>query len=609
MFALIREQRSQLAAQAAMLQGASPEPDPEWSSYRERVHEQAEALQMAGAGPWLQESGISAKGKQNLREAVQPGAVGAYGDIELALQNAEWRREVNLSWMEFSRWGIQQIILISRLYYIKNPLIRRGVDVAATYVFGRGVEVTSSDEKANEVLRDFFERNKAVLGQGALVDQERRKYYDGNLFWVFFADKTSSGLVNIRNIDACEIQDIITNPEDSEEPWYYHRTWTQRDFNSITGAPDMVAKDAWYPALGYNPPDGPQRPPTIGTKEVMWETPVKHRKCGGVANWRFGCPIVYPALDWAKTARRFLEACATVKQSLAQIAWKFTTKGGQTALAAGKQQLETTVNAQGGNVWDTNPTAVNASVFGSGPGTTLEPMKTVGAGGDPSEVREFKILVAICLGIPPTWLGDLETSNLATAETLDGPTRLGFLEKQEAWCEDLSTICAYVLAVSQGASSGKLRESTGGKEVSIREAARHRLRNGRLAYLEGVKAKPKAGEILIRVNFPALDEDIPALIDAVVKALTLGASDGSANGIDQKEAVRMLFDLLGFEHTDDLVEEMYPEGTYEQDRTLEPEEPEPAPTDPQMVDAQKKASLAEAATRLIEAVQRMKQAP
>ena len=89
-------------------------------------------------------------GGVKLRETSPLLSAGATGDIELALQNVEWRREINLSWLEFSRWGIQQLILISRLQYIKHPWIQRGINVAANYVFGRGVEVKA------EFLLKFF---------------------------------------------------------------------------------------------------------------------------------------------------------------------------------------------------------------------------------------------------------------------------------------------------------------------------------------------------------------------------------------------------------------------------------------------------------------------
>ena len=175
--------------------------------YLERVSELIEARRMAGAGPWRVSAAVLdetdrliTQASQRIEQAELPAggivvretapivAQGATGDIELALQNVEWRREINLSWLEFSRWGIQQIILISRLYYVKNPMIQRGVNVTANYVFGRGVEVVSEDDDANEVLKQFFDRNKKTVGQAALADLHKRLQYDGQIFYCFFAD-------------------------------------------------------------------------------------------------------------------------------------------------------------------------------------------------------------------------------------------------------------------------------------------------------------------------------------------------------------------------------------------------------------------------------------
>lgn len=214
--------------------------------YRVRVHELVEARQMAGAGPWLvAESRAAINRPGRYREANPIISQGATGDIELALQNVEWRREVNLSWLEFSRWGIQQIILICRLYYLKHPWIRRGINLSAAYVFGQGVELSSPDPDANELLKSFREGNKMTLGQIALTECERRKSYDGNLFWAIFADKENTGEVQVRIIDATEIADIITNPEDSSQPWYYRRVWTQRTFDAASGSVGTTSREAW----------------------------------------------------------------------------------------------------------------------------------------------------------------------------------------------------------------------------------------------------------------------------------------------------------------------------------------------------------------------------
>lgn len=555
--------------------------------YMERVAELAEARQMAGTGPWLTSTATLEQTDRLLGEAYKrfsesdfkqirmredgplPANNGWWGELDLLLDTAEWRREVNLSWLEFSRWGIQQIILISRLYWLKNPLIRRGVNIAAVYVFGRGLEVSSPDETANEVLREFFERNKAVMGHGALVDQERRKYYDGNLFWVFFADTIDKGKVSIRTIDATEIQEIIMDPEDSDCPWFYRRQWTTTLFNPMVASPETDRREEWYPALGYDPTD---KPVTIRSLKVNWDKPVLHRRCGAVSKWRFGCPIIYPALDWAKTAKKYLEACYTTAQSHAQIAWEATTKGGQAAIAGVKQQLQTTVNAApGSSLYDTNPTAVNASTFISGPGTSMKPVTTRGAGGDPSEVKEYKNFVAIVLGIPPTWLGDLETANLSTATTLDRPTELGFEEKQEEWREDLQTIAQFVLRTSAGAISGRLKEALTGV-VIIRAGLKRQTPSGK--WIQEAKKGPNVIEV--QVNFPAIREgDLGILVKATTDAMTLGNSQGQVVGIDAKAGTGKLYQILDIEGGDELLEKQFPEGSYDPDRTKEPPEPVP----------------------------------
>lgn len=569
---LIRNLISFAGSQSKLLEEAGAREAQFRQEYIERSAELIEARQMAGSGPWLMHESrgkLSEAGHVRLAESVPIGSVGAFGDIELALQNVEWRREVNLSWLEFSRWGIQQIILISRLYFVKNPLIQRGINVASVYVFGRGVEVSSPDERANEVLRNFFERNKQTLGQIGLVDLERRKYYDGNLFFCFFPDKVNRGEVNIRTIDATEIMDIVTDPNDTDTPHYYRRQWTERGFTTETGAVSTTSREAWYPALGYDPS---VKPKNIGQSPVMWDSPVLHRKCGGVAKWQFGCPLVYAALDWAKAAKTFLESCATVRKSLAQIAMTLTTKGGQQALEGFKQQLQTTVGP-GNSLWDTNPPAVDASIFASGPGTKLEAFNTKGAGGDPEEVRRYILMVCAVFGFPETFYGDVQTGNLATATSLDRPTELNFMEKQEAWREDLCTIAKYVLKVSMGAPSGMLRESAKGEVIIRSGVVRERVISGTLRRIQ--EAVKSDAAIEVAVNFPAIREgDLPALVDACVKSITLDASDGAAHGIDEKAGIRHLMDLQGFDNTEELVESMYPEGTYEPDRAKQAEERE-----------------------------------
>jgi hypothetical protein len=540
------------------------------TAYMQEVGEVLEARAMVGAGPWSgPEPETLRKTELVMREAkarfgqpVQEAAIpGANGEVELMFQNIGWQRENQLDRMEFSRWGIQQIILICRLYYVKHPWIRRGVNLSASYVFGQGVELSSPDPAANDVLKDFRERNKSALGQIALVEQEKRKAYDGNVFWVLFPDKQDKGAVSVRVVDTTEIEEIITDPEDAETPWYYRRIWMQRELDQSTAQFKNVKYERWYPALNYEPE---AKPAEIGGKTVAWDSPIYHRKVGHVASWRFGCPRVQPAVDWSREGKKILTACASVTAALSQIAIDIETKGGQQVVASLKEQMGTGVGPTS-SLMDINPPAISGSMFAHGPGMALKAFKARGQGTDPSEVKEYRNMAACALEIPPTWLGDMETSNLATAQTLDRPTELGFLLKQEEWQEDLVVMGIYALRISRGAPSGRLREAK--KDCVIREAARVQ-RDGHWFHVEAAKPDPKVVEVLC--NFPAIRQgDIPAMVTATVEAMTLANKSGMVVGIDARAGVRKLYDLLGIDGGDELTDLQYPDGSYDPERSPE----------------------------------------
>ena len=543
-----------------------------------------EARAMCGAGPW-QPGGIAsveahtAKLKEcgvELREAGPVGDVsplGAYGMYELLLQNINWQREINYSWLEFTRWGIQQIILICRLYYIKNPIPRRLVDVIAQYTFARGFDITTDDGASNDAIKDFKRRNAKVLGHVALTAQQRSKITDGNLFWVFFTNE-GTGLCDLRLIDATEIQDIRTDPEDADSPQYYQRIWTERVFSPDQGSAATAVRRAWYPAIDFIPVG--EKPLKINGDPVMWDAPVYHRKLGTVGKWLFGCPPMYPMVDWAKASRHFLEVCMSVRESLSQWATTLTTKGGQQAIEGIKQQMQTQVGP-GSPAYDTNPAAVAGSTFISGPGTKLEAFKVQGAAFSPEDVRRYLLMCCMVLGMPETFLGDVSTGNLATATSLDRPTETVFLSIQEEWIEDLTVIVSYALKQQAAAPGGKLREALSERRPKFVAAERRIQTTAGGARFWGFReAKKKASqsdEIEVRVQFPAIREgDMATLVKAGVEAMTLDNKGGQIVGVDEKAGILWVMKQMGMENAEELIEQMYPstgKDKYDPDRTKE----------------------------------------
>lgn len=533
--------------------------DDQRQSILQEIADYREAIAMAGGG-WQPRQIAGHVTDYTLKRESDTTAVVAckerLAELELALEDRGWKRQLALAETEFSRYGIQQIILISRLYFIKNPLIKRGVKVSSYYVFGRGVEISSDDETSNEVLQGFFSdpRNAKEISHTGLVDKEEARHTDGNIFWVFFA-AVDDGQVQVRHIDALEIEDIITNPDDSSEPWFYHRRWTQMQFDPKSGIQTPSVKDGWYVAMGYDPPAGLKE---IKASPIMRDasgnlTPVIHIKGDSLSKWRFACPIVYAALDWARAYRHFLEDWATITRQLARFSWQVETQGGIPAIAAFKQTLATTLGNDGTNI-ETNPPPVTGSAWITGPGNKLSAIRTAGATTEPEQGRRVMLMVAAAFGLPETFFGDASTGSLATAQSLDRPTELKFLETQELWREVLQRVGQFVLDASSKAPKGRLRE-----------------------------AKKTAKPITIDVKFPSiLEHDITSRVAAIVEALTLNGFE--ATGIDEKTGVGLLLEELGVEDVQAVLEVMYPDKAsgdsqgYDPDRTkLPPEPPPPAP--------------------------------
>jgi hypothetical protein len=541
---------------------------------REEQQELREAIAMI-APAWLDQikPGPQLIRAEALREAKAPEGVvkcvERLWELELALEDRGWVRELTLANFEFSLFGIHRIIAMSRLYFLKNPLIRRGIQVSSFYVFGRGVTISSPDPDVDEVIQDFFNnpRNAAEVGHRGLVRKEEAIWTDGNIYWIFFSDQ-QTGEQLIRSIDPIEIVEVVCDPDDASVERYIHRRWMSQQFDAAAGAHKPTPAEAWYPALGYDPPE---KPKTIQNIEVHWETPVLHEKEGALSKWQWGVPLVYAALDWARSVRKIMENWVTIQEALARFSWQVETQGGLPAIANFKQTLATTLATGDGSMYEQNPPPTTGSAWITGPGNKLTPMKTSGTIDSPEVGRRIAHMVYMVFGLPETFFADASVGTVATATSLDRPTELKFMEAQARWRDVLQRICYYVLGQSAGAPKGKLREA-----YTAREAA----------------GKKKPAQPTINVVFPSiLEHEVLSQIQAIVAAGTLGNTQGAIVGIDERILIGLLLQELGVEDWQDVLEAMYPEDDYKKiaDRTpalakgqqdvLDPPEP-PAPIAP-----------------------------
>lgn len=452
----------------------------------------------------------------------------AMEDREFVAINAQYDRM-------FSREFLTMLWRQSRFFFLKNPVIRRGTLLQSYYCFGRGVEIRiegGTENKAdaqNAVLQKFLKANVKTLGITGLSECENSLQTDGNIFFMLFPDKLR-GPVRVRTVDALEIVEILTDPDDTDSPWFYKRTWTEQRVNAQAGV-SVQTFQAWYPSLEYATADGVEHIPTMLGYPIHWESPIYHRKVNAPAKALFGMPEAWAAFDWVTAYKQFIASWLTKEQALSRLAVEISTPGGQKVMDQIQDRLATTLST---GQSETNPPVQGGSFFVHGPSAKVNTIKTNGANTSPDEARRA-FLMGIMLFGPETFFGDASVGSLATAESLDRPTELKFLFAQERWKEDLRAICSFAIRNQAEAPAGELRSPK--------------------------KDATEPAEVLVSFP-PILEHSITDQVTAIVLAATL---DGKALAgmIDPRSVSAQLLHVLGFQKVDEVLDAMYPTDGYD----------------------------------------------
>jgi hypothetical protein len=454
-------------------------------------------------------------------------------ELELALEDRGWIREVTLAALEFSRIGVQQLIKICRVYAIKNPLIKRTAEICMLYVFGRGFEIRSDDDAEDDAVQEFLKLNENVLGHVAIAQLETSIQTDGALY--FGCETLPDGTVKLNMIEPLEMMDIICRENDKSIPRYFYRQWTAETFDPVKGK-GIESKKVWYPALEEVMNEDPKRgpiPKTIQDAPVNDNMPILRVKVGSPRFWRWGLPPIYACIDWARAYKDFLEDWATVQRALARFALMVETKGGPGAIAAYNALFNTTFADSNATQIEKNPPPNVASAHISGPGNQIQPFKTANAQTSPEQARRVLLMHCAGAGMPETFFGDASTGSLATAISLDRPTELKFTEIQRRWTSTITMLLAYMLFVAKATPKSKLREA--------------RAKN----------PAPQPTEVYIK--FPnVVEHDILQMIQAIVDIGTGGGRQGIFAGIvDRRTITELLLAEIGYEKRAALLEKIY----------------------------------------------------
>ena len=491
-----------------------------------------------------------------LQEAQITGTTEAgVADLERQIiGDPNWRVFAVLTQQEFTAEGLLTVRSVCRLMSIANPLIKRGVSLRTHYVWGQGFEITarangknrdnSQEQDVAAVIAAFLDdpaNQRSVFGQQACEENERAVATDGEIFIALFT-KPRHGWVQARAIVADEIQEVICNPEDASEPWFYRRRWTTETYDDA-GTRMPGTKEVLYPDVDYKPRSKPARYAGV---QVAWDAPMVHVPVNRPKGWLRGIPDVYAVINWARAYKEFLEQWSRLMASLSKFAWRLTAEGRNRTQARAAVAAAGTSRGANGEVNNVGGTAITA------PGATLEAIPKSGATIDAMSGRPLAMMVAAGLDLPVTMLlaDPGQTGARATAETLDWPTELAMGARRRLWDSAMMRILRHVITESVRAPSGALKGSIKRDPVTDRE----------IVTLAGDT------DDTIDIVWPDLDDvDPKALLDAVVAA--------NATGTPPPDLIlRLVLQALGVRDIDSIMERMVDE----QGKFLWPETPQNA---------------------------------
>jgi hypothetical protein len=202
--------------------------------------------------------------------------------------------------------------------YNHNPLARRLIKIIKQYALARGYKVQSKDSTATDIW-DAFEKKFKVR------DRMRKSWVtDYLIFGEFFLDRAK-----ITSIDPSTIWDIITDPEDIDNVYYYYQSFptafqqfTGYDVKGVSGAKDVKAQEYIIRQLPYDR--------------------VFHLKGDGCSAEKRGRPTLYPILSWLKRFKDYWNAEMVKAWVQASYVYDVTVKGddGDVSTIAGSDDIK-----------------------------------------------------------------------------------------------------------------------------------------------------------------------------------------------------------------------------------------------------------------------------
>ncbi|XAZ30662.1 hypothetical protein AAHB34_16075 [Paenarthrobacter ureafaciens] len=117
--------------------------------------------------------------------------------LQLMYEDTGWESLTAIGQREFTREGLNRNAELCRVMFVANPLMKRGLGIRASYVFGQGVEINAratgdkGEQDVESVVQAYLDdegNRDAVTGAQARISLENDLGTDGNVFLAHFTN-------------------------------------------------------------------------------------------------------------------------------------------------------------------------------------------------------------------------------------------------------------------------------------------------------------------------------------------------------------------------------------------------------------------------------------
>jgi hypothetical protein len=279
--------------------------------------------------------------------------------------------------------------------YNHNPVAHQLVELQTSFVLGRGVDHTCTNEDVEEVWQEFVERTNFYTDLENIAND---LWWQGEMMMEFYDNTPKKGFVDYRLIDPSTVWDIITDVEDIQKIYYYHQQYSTVYQQYTRGNIETM-------------------------KYIIRQIPaedVLHIKLNVSKYEKRGRTDLFSILGWLKRLKDLMNSRVIKGQLEAAFVWDVTVNSGDADVSQATLNLPDPYKAGSTFVHNKNLTlaAVGGTIKGGG-----------GESGNP-DIHALINMIAVGFGIPAQFIGEVSKGAKAGALSATEPGTKRFERRQ-----------------------------------------------------------------------------------------------------------------------------------------------------------------------------------